>query len=149
MMVYEEISGSPRRNFAMLVNSGASAMLRKPKHFRKREHEADGETFLANNLAQHQAWSARNPGRVNEIAAGVCNKAKDLQRFRCDLCDHNAATQYALDEHNRTQDHLDAVAKGVKEVKPLSVSALNRRAIERVRNEGKEEYLVLWGVYNN
>lgn len=73
------------------------------KRYRKRQRKEDENTFLANDLAQHQA---RNPGRVNEIAANVRNKAKDLQRFRCALCDYTTATQYALDEHNRSQDHL-------------------------------------------
>lgn len=100
----------------------------KTQRYRKRKREEDEEAFLQNNLQQHRAWSERNPGRVNEIAAGVRNKAKDLQRFRCEVCDHNAATQYALDEHNRSQAHRDAERRGHKVLKPLSASAENKRA---------------------
>ncbi|QRD06273.1 hypothetical protein JI435_307780, partial [Parastagonospora nodorum SN15] len=100
----------------------------KTQRCRKRKREEDEELYLQNNLAQHQAWSERNPGRVNEIAADVRNKAKDLQRFRCEVCDHNAATQHALDSHLLTKAHLDAEKAGRKVLKPLSAAALNRRA---------------------
>jgi hypothetical protein len=55
------------------------------------EDEEEGE-LLANNLAVHQAWSERNSGRPNEIAAGVRTRAKEAQRFQCDLRDYDAAT---------------------------------------------------------
>lgn len=80
----------------------------KTQRYRKRRREEDEEEFLANNLSQHNAWSAQNPSRVNEIAAGVRRKAKELQRFRCEVCDFNAATQYALDDHRKSEAHLEA-----------------------------------------
>lgn len=100
----------------------------KTKRYRKRQREEDEESYLRNNLEQHQSWSERNLGRVNEIAAGVRNKAKELQRFRCDVCDHNAASEFALNEHNKTQSHLKAIAAGGKVLKPLSAAALNMQA---------------------
>lgn len=100
----------------------------KTQRYRKRKRDEDEEAFLENNLAQHNSWSERNPGRVNEIAADVRKKAKDLERFRCEVCDHNAATQYALDAHLQSQAHLDAEKRGRKVLKPLSAAAQNRRA---------------------
>jgi hypothetical protein len=100
----------------------------KTQRYRKRKRDQDEEVFLRNNLEQHMSWSEQNPGRVNEIAAGVRKKAKDLERFRCEVCDHNAATQYALDSHLRSQAHLDAETRGRKVLKPLSAAAQNKRA---------------------
>ncbi|KAF9690915.1 hypothetical protein EKO04_010992 [Ascochyta lentis] len=100
----------------------------KTHRYRKRKREENEKGFLRNNLAQHQSWSERNPGRVDDIAAGVRKKAKDLERFRCNLCNYNAATQFALDAHDLSQAHLDAAKRGFKALKPLSAAALNRRA---------------------
>jgi hypothetical protein len=100
----------------------------KSQRYRKRKRDENEEVFLRNNFEQHKSWSERNPGRVNEIAADVRKKAKDLERFRCEVCDHNAATQYALDDHLRTQAHLDAEKSGRKVLKPLSSASQNRRA---------------------
>lgn len=83
--------------------------------------------FLKRGLDQLNAWSARNPGKSNEIAASVRAKAKEAQRFRCEVCDYNAATQSSLNDHFTSQGHLEAEAKGCKVLKPLSVAAMNRR----------------------
>lgn len=99
----------------------------KTQRYRKRKRDEDEEGYLQQQLDQHNAWSARNPGRVNEIAAGVRDRAKAAGRFRCETCDHNAATQYALDEHLKSASHAAAVKAGKKVVKPLSAAASARR----------------------
>jgi hypothetical protein len=100
----------------------------KTQRYRKRKRDENEEVFLRNNLEQHKSWSEQNPGRVNEIAASVRKKAKDLERFRCEVCDHNAASQYALDDHLQSQAHLDAEKRGLRILKPLSAAAQNKRA---------------------
>jgi len=100
----------------------------KTQRHREKKRTENEELFLKNNLAQHQSWSEKNPGRVNEIAADVRKKAKEQQRFRCELCDHNAATQFALDLHLQSRSHLDAERNGRKVLQPLSSTAQNRRA---------------------
>ncbi|PVI02897.1 hypothetical protein DM02DRAFT_653050 [Periconia macrospinosa] len=78
--------------------------------------------------------------RVNEIAASVRAKAKELQRFRCEVCDHNAAIQLAFDYHLQTAAHAEAVKNGGKVVKPLSAAALSRRASRAAALESREYY---------
>lgn len=100
----------------------------KTQRYRKRRREEDEEGYLKENLDQHNAWSARNRDRVNEIAASVRTRAKEAQRFRCEVCDHNATSQTHLDDHLRSAAHAEAERNGRKILKPLSAAALNRRA---------------------
>ncbi|KAF2020618.1 hypothetical protein BU24DRAFT_469398 [Aaosphaeria arxii CBS 175.79] len=108
----------------------------KTQRYRQRQREKDEAAFLQANLDQHNAWSVKNPRRVNEIAATVREKAKESQRIRCELCNHNAATQYALDYHLNTAAHAEAEKNGSKILKPVSSAALNKRAsrTEAVKN---------------
>ncbi|KAF2223415.1 hypothetical protein BDZ85DRAFT_261534 [Elsinoe ampelina] len=73
---------------------------------RKRKRDADEEGYLQQNLNQHQAWADKNRDRVNEIAKGVRNKAKESARFHCEVYNHNAATPGALEDHNKSRAHL-------------------------------------------
>jgi hypothetical protein len=44
------------------------------------------------------------------------------------MCNHNAASEYALNIHNQSKAHLEAVAAGGKVLKPLSAATLNKQA---------------------
>ncbi|KAI5370716.1 Putative translation protein, beta-barrel domain superfamily [Septoria linicola] len=112
-------------------------MITTQRH-RKRKREEDEAACLKQGLDQINAWSARNPGRVNEIAADVRNKAKDQARFRCDTCDHNAATQYALDEHLKSARHVDAVQNGGPVTKELGAKYLRRKQQRALSLANKE-----------
>lgn len=113
--------------------------INRKRLWRQKRREEDEELYLLEGLLQHQAWSAANPGRVNEIAADVRKKAKDQARFRCDLCDHNAATQYAHDAHLDAAAHLEAVQQGSKVVKTPSAEALKRRT-QRAAAKASKRY---------
>ena len=115
-------------------------IVQKTQRYRKRKREADEVSYLQENLDSHQAWSERNPGRVNEIAAGVRKKAKDSGRFRCDPCDHNAATQFALDEHLKSISHAAAVKNGGKAIKEPSTAALKKREQRALARASKQHY---------
>lgn len=98
------------------------------RKYRQRKRDEDEEAYLLQELRQHQKWSANNPGRRNEIAAGVRQRAKDTERFRCDLCEINFFCQYDKDQHLKSNQHAEAVKNGGKVVKELSYAALAKRA---------------------
>ena len=114
--------------------------LEKSRRHRKRKRDEDAEAYLQNGRDQAAAFKTKNPERVLEIAADVGKKAKDAQRFRCDTCDHNAATQFTLDQHCKSKAHRDAVKNGGKVEKPLSEPALAKRASRAAAIENKSFY---------
>jgi len=113
-------------------------MLEKSARWRERQREQDEVGYKRWLLDQDKAWGAKNPGRVNEIAAGVRKKAKDARPFHCDICDFTAATQASLDSHLHSITHAAAVKSGGKVTKPLTATtgrARKNRAARRA--EGK------------
>lgn len=131
LSITEKVAANIDLSEAELILAAAARKERirsKTRRYRKRKRDEDETAFKKQGLDQHQAWSANNPGRVNEIAAGVRKKAKDAGRFRCEPCGHNAATQFALDEHCKTIRHSEAVKHGRPVMKELTSAALNKRA---------------------
>lgn len=114
--------------------------VQKTRRCRLRQREKDESAFLQRGLDQHNDWSARNPGRIDEIAAGVRKRAKESACFRCDPCDFNAATQHALDSHCETRLHADTVRNGAKVVKEPSEAALAKRASRAAAKSDKSLY---------
>jgi hypothetical protein len=112
----------------------------KTERHRKRKREEDEEAFLQKGRDQQVAWSAKNPGRVNELAAGQRQKAKDAGWFYCPDCDHNFTSQYGLDDHNGTQAHSDAVQNGGPVEKTLSASYLRKKAKRAAAIANKDFY---------
>lgn len=109
----------------------------KTARCRQRQRDVDEAAFLQKGLDQHRAWSASNPGRVNEIAAGTRQRAKDSARFRCNTCDINLASQWAYDEHVKSRRHIKAAECDGKDNKPPSdaSTASRRRRAEAVANK--------------
>lgn len=115
----------------------------KTQRHRDRERAKDEEKFRQTRRDQNKSWSAANPGAVNKMAADVRHRARDAQRFRCEVCEHNFASQYYLDEHKTRQVHLDAVKNGRKILKPVSQAGLNKRQRDDAGRESKEFYCPL------
>lgn len=72
----------------------------------------------------HNALSARNPGRVNEIAANV----------RCKVCNRNAATQYAFNENLKPQAHREADKKRLQDTEVAFGSCSEEESISCSRH---------------
>lgn len=105
----------------------------KTQRYRKRKREEDEVKFRQTGHEQHKTWSERNPGRVNQIAADVKKKAKDLQRFRCQVCDFNASCNAHLNTHFKSISHQESARLGYK-VKPADA-----RKIMKAREKEEQE----------
>jgi hypothetical protein len=86
------------------------------------------------------AWSAKNPGRVLEIAAGQRQKAKDAGWFPCPPCGTNFASQFALDQHKGTKAHSDVIKNGGPAEKTLSSAYLRKKAQRAAAVANKDFY---------
>lgn len=117
----------------------AQRKVEKTQRYRQRQREQDEKSFLQRSLDQHNNWADENRDRVNEIAAGVRQRAKDSGRFRCDVCDLNLATQYALEDHCKSDAHAAAVKHGSKVTKPLLDSS-HRQQATRAANKAFKRY---------
>lgn len=116
LSITEKVARNGRLSDAELLAAAASRKERnraKSQRYRKRKRkrEEDEVEYLERNLAQHQAWSAANPGRVNQIAQATKQRAKDSGRFVCGPCNNKAfASDFSLKEHYNTKKHKRAVA---------------------------------------
>lgn len=84
----------------------------KTARHRQRLRDVDYEAYQAKRQAENKAWSDKNPGKVNEMAAGVRQRAIEAKCFHCEVCDHSAATQFNLDAHLQSEAHAKAVKNG-------------------------------------
>lgn len=96
----------------------------KTQRYRKRKRDEDEVGFKAAGLAQHQSWAEKNRDRINEIAAGVRNKAKAENRFPCTTCKRPFATDAALASHLKTDAHQEALLNGGPVTKAPSVGSI-------------------------
>lgn len=116
LSITEKVARNGRFSDAELLAAAASRKERnraKSQRYRKRKRkrEEDEVEYLERNLAQHQAWSAANPGRVNQIAQATKQRAKDSGWFVCGPCNNKAfASDFSLKEHYNTKKHKRAVA---------------------------------------
>lgn len=110
----------------------------KSARYRKRRCEEDEEAFVQKRRETARDFKERKPERVLELAAAVSQRAIDAQRFRCDTCNYNSATQYNLDVHLQSQRHLDAVKNGGK--KPPSATRLAVQARTAAAKENNTYY---------
>jgi hypothetical protein len=96
----------------------------KTDRYRKRKRAQNEKEYLKANLRQHQTWADKNRAKVNQIAAGVRQSAKDAGRFRCDICDKNFSGAYHLQQHRDTKSH-----------KQKAATVARQQASKQARNE--------------
>jgi hypothetical protein len=73
---------------------------------------------LHGDLMWKRTYKAVAPERLLEVAKQVWEKAKAEARVRCEICDLNLPTEYALELHYTRQSHLDKVAGVSKPAQP-------------------------------
>ncbi|KAI7079003.1 hypothetical protein KC340_g16289 [Hortaea werneckii] len=106
---------------------------------RQRQRDADEAAYLQRNHDQHAKWAAENRPSINKRAGETRKRAKDSQRFRCHVCEYNAATQVAYNDHLRSESHKANAEAGRKLTTPLTDAGVRMKA-RRARGKTAKEF---------
>lgn len=98
----------------------------RSRKYRANKRAKDLDGYRAHDRKVKSKWTSKNRDKVTKTAAKVRSKNIDTDRFHCNDCDMSLQSRFALEQHNRTQDHHDRVAGIVKP--PPSASAVQVKA---------------------
>ena len=112
----------------------------KSQRYRKRKRDEDEEAYQQHNRDLAKAYKAKNPQKILDLAKGVADKARRLERFRCNLCELNLKSQSDLDAHYTTATHAAAVQQGGKVIKVVSEAGLRKAARDAAAKANKDFY---------
>jgi hypothetical protein len=104
----------------------------------------DAEGWRARQRGYQKSWREKDPARYasaqqkeNVQTRERRQAAKQQQKFRCNDCDENCASQDKLRKHKKSQAHLDTVNGVVRERSEASIQKSKRKKANRKANEAR------------